>query len=57
MGFNSAFKGLMKGMFCYVVSGVEKVRTVSVIGCKPNEFECRSGECIPGRWICDSQKV
>jgi len=50
-------KGLMKGMFCYVVSGVEKGGTVSVIGCKPDEFECRYGECIPGRWICDGQKV
>jgi hypothetical protein len=47
----------MRRMFYCTVSGIEKVFTVTKLGCKPGEFECQSGECISNRWKCDGQKV
>jgi hypothetical protein len=44
-------------MFCCTVVGVEKVVTVTKHECKPEEFECQPGSCIPGKWKCDGQKV
>jgi hypothetical protein len=44
-------------MFCHTVTGVEKMVTVTKPGCKAEEFECRPGNCIPGKWKCDGQKV
>jgi hypothetical protein len=44
-------------MFCCAVAGVEKVVTVTKHECKPGEFECQLGSCIPGKWKCDGQKV
>jgi hypothetical protein len=44
-------------MFCHTVAGVEKVVTVTRHECKPEEFECQPGNCIPGKWKCDGQKV
>lgn len=44
-------------MSCCVVTGIEKVFTVTARGCRQGEFKCRSGECITDRWKCDGKKV
>ncbi|PSN37221.1 hypothetical protein C0J52_12660 [Blattella germanica] len=40
---------------CYN-KAVEKTVTIVVEECKPKEFECQRGQCIPEIWRCDGNK-
>ena len=40
-----------------VCSNTNAKRKKSLTQCKINQYQCKTGECIPATWICDGTKV
>ncbi len=47
---------ISKYFYLYFTIKGRGANSIDVNECKTNQFQCRSGECVPNTWICDGAK-